>query len=81
MSTLQLTGLMGRGETGHPPPHDDGSRITWLLKEALYRDRSWETSCTLGSALLLFFGMGSSFWVNMVLVVSGEQLLPSVPVM
>jgi len=44
--------------------------ITWLLKEALYRDRSWETSCTLGSALLLFFGMGSSFWVNMVLVVS-----------
>ena len=37
------------------------------------RDSSWETPCTLGSALLLFFGMASSFWVNMILLVSGER--------
>jgi len=54
--------------------------ITWLLKEYLYRDSSWETSCTLGSALLLVFGMGSGFWVNMVLVVSeGGRYAPSPP--
>ena len=48
-------------------------RITWILKEYLYRDSSWETRCTLGSALFLFFGMAASFWVNMVLLVSGES--------
>ena len=48
-------------------------RITWILKEFLYRDSSWETHCTLGSALFLFLGMASSFWVNMVLLVSGQS--------
>ena len=38
-------------------------RLTWLLKEWLYRDRSWETPCTLGSAIFLFIGMGLGFIV------------------
>ena len=49
-------------------------RITWLLKEWLYRDAGWETPCTLGSAIFLFVGMGLSFWCNIVfLTVGGGQ--------
>ena len=54
-------------------------RITWILKEYLYRDSSWETRCTLGSALFLFFGMAASFWVNMVLLVSGQVSGSNIP--
>ena len=46
------------------------ARVSWLLKEWLYRDSSWETPCTLGSAVLLFVGMGVQFWSNIVLLTS-----------
>ena len=45
--------------------------VTWLLKEWLYRDASWETPCTLGSAIFLFVGMGLAFWGNIVLLTTG----------
>merc|ERR1712179_161221 len=45
--------------------------ILWLTKEALYRDASWESPCTGGSALFLFFGMAIAFWSNIVLLVTG----------
>ena len=44
--------------------------MSWLLKEWLYRDSSWETPCTLASAVLLFVGMGVQFWSNIVLLTS-----------
>ena len=50
-------------------------RILWLTKEALYRDASWESPCTGGSALFLFFGMAIAFWSNIVLLVTGKYLL------
>ena len=50
----------------------DFSRITWLLKEWLYRDASWETPCTLGSAVYLFVGMGLGFWINIVFLTLGD---------
>jgi len=46
--------------------------ITWLLKEWLYRDASWETPCTLGSAVYLFVGMGLGFWINIVFLTLGD---------
>jgi len=46
--------------------------VSWLLKEWLYRDSSWETPCTLGSAVLLFVGMGVQFWSNIVLLTSSR---------
>jgi len=45
--------------------------LLWLAKEALYRDASWETPCTLGSAVLLFFGMQGAFWSSPYLLVTG----------
>jgi len=52
--------------------------ILWLTKEALYRDASWESPCTGGSALFLFFGMAISFWCNIVILVTGgAQCQPS----
>ena len=47
-------------------------RLTWLLKEWLYRDRSWETSCTLGSAIFLFTGMGLGFWSSIVFLATSQ---------
>ena len=49
-------------------------RILWLTKEALYRDASWESPCTGGSALFLFFGMAISFWCNIVILVTGFHI-------
>ena len=46
--------------------------ISWLLKEWLYRDASWETPCTLGSAIFLFVGMGLGFWINIVFLTLGD---------
>ena len=45
--------------------------ITWLLKEWLYRDASWETPSTLGSAIVLWVSMGLSFWCNIVFLTHG----------
>jgi hypothetical protein len=53
-------------------------RILWLTKEALYRDASWESPCTGGSALYLFFGMGIAFWSNIVLLVTGQYSLTKI---
>ena len=50
-------------------------RILWLTKEALYRDASWESPCTGGSALFLFFGMAVSFWCNIVFLVTGFHIM------
>ena len=47
-------------------------RLTWLLKEWLYRDRSWESPCTLGSAIFQFMGMGVGFWSSIVLLTTSE---------
>ena len=47
-------------------------RLTWLLKEWLYRDRSWETPCTLGSAIFLFIGMGLGFWSSIVFLTTSQ---------
>lgn len=47
-------------------------RLTWLLKEWLYRDRSWETPCTLGSAIFLFTGMGLGFWSSIVFLTTSQ---------
>ena len=46
-------------------------RITWLLKEWLYRDASWETPSTLGSAIVLWVSMGLGFWCNIVFLTMG----------
>ena len=44
----------------------------------MYRDASWETPCTLGSAIFLFVGMGLSFWSNIFfLTTSGGRYDPS----
>merc|ERR1712002_110535 len=52
--------------------------ILWLTKEALYRDSSWESPCTGGSALFLFFGMAIGFWCNIVILVTGgDQYEPT----
>ena len=48
------------------------TRLTWLLKEWLYRDRSWETPCTLGSAIFLFTGMGLGFWSSIVFLTTSQ---------
>jgi len=51
--------------------------VLWLVKEELYRDASWETPCTLGSALALFFGMAYMFWISpYLLITGGEQYEP-----
>jgi len=51
--------------------------LTWLLKEWLYRDRSWETPCTLGSAIFLFTGMGLGFWSSIVFLTTSQDYEPS----
>jgi len=52
--------------------------ILWLTKEEMYRDASWETPCTVGSAVFLFVGMAISFWASpYFLITGGEELEPS----
>merc|ERR1711990_177883 len=53
--------------------------LLWLAKEALYRDASWETPCTLGSAVLLFFGMQGMFWSSPYLLVTGGTEFEPLP--
>jgi len=45
--------------------------ITWLLKDALYPDRSWETPCTMASGMLLFSWMCVAYWGAPVLLILG----------
>ena len=46
-------------------------RVLWLVKEELYRDASWETPCTLGSAVTLVIGMSIMFWTSPYLLITG----------
>jgi len=52
--------------------------ISWLLKEWLYRDASWESPSTLSSAIGVFVGMAIVFWCNIfMLTTSGGQYDPT----
>ncbi|XP_023330866.1 uncharacterized protein LOC111703215 [Eurytemora carolleeae] len=47
--------------------------VLWLVKEELYRDASWETPCTLGSAVTLVIGMSIMFWTSPYLLITGGE--------
>jgi len=53
--------------------------VLWLVKEELYRDASWETPCTLGSAVFLFVGMGVMFWTSPFLLITGGATVEPSP--
>jgi len=50
--------------------------MLWILKSYIFPDRQWESNCSLGYGLLIWFGL-SLYWIAPYLIITCKPIIPN----